>query len=397
MNSDAIILILEDERAQILALRAQLKGLGRLVEFTEPEPALDYARGHPCDAAIVDVRMPRSSMDGLAFLRALREFDRELAIIIRTASESDQIADKAIELRAIKRAVKSKTTLAELRRSTQEAIQETRQRREVARNAKATETTKTQLAEALGTYDLRLAAADLHRGLVHGLRNQLTALSAIAALLQDDAARSGQPAFVEHARRCAGLAERMVDSVNAFLDAPFGDGGAAAHASVNESIGALRQFFRGAQRWPAEGKRVLLRELLSDTFVAGTPLELMNSLRHLLEFCLVRAEAGAEVTLTAQTLLTPASLGSRLSAAGAVLNRAALRGDHPHVAFRVSAPLPQLTVEGVEAAFAQAGDNPRTGNLAVVSAALGAVHGALLVHRSAAGAVGLEPLWPISL
>ena len=41
-----------------------------------------------------------------------------LVDIIRTASESDQVADGAIELRALKRAVKSKTTLAELRAST---------------------------------------------------------------------------------------------------------------------------------------------------------------------------------------------------------------------------------------------------------------------------------------
>src|SRR5580704_14386525 len=98
MTPDPIILILEDERAQILTLRSQLAGLGKLVEFTDPEPALEFARGCACDAAIVDVRMPRSSMDGLAFVRALREFDRDLSIIIRTASDSDQIADKAIEL-----------------------------------------------------------------------------------------------------------------------------------------------------------------------------------------------------------------------------------------------------------------------------------------------------------
>ncbi len=397
MNADAVILVLEDERAQILTLRSQLRGLGRLVEFSEPEAALEHARHHVCDAAIVDVRFPHSKMDGLGFLRALREFDRDLAIIIRTGSDSERIADGAIEMRAIKRAVKSKTTLAELRQSTLEAIQETRQRRALVRTARSAEATRTQLAEALGTYDLRLAAADLHRGLIHGLRNRLTALSALSALLQDDAAQSGQKAFGVHAQRCAALAADMVDSVNAFLDGPFGDGSAAAHASVNECLGALRQVLTGAQRWAADGRRVALRELLSDTFVACAPLELMNGLRHLLEYCLERAAANTEVTLVSSVLLAPGPLGERLEAAGGVLNRAAVRRDQPHVAFRVRTALPALTIEGVQADFAAAGGNARTGNLAVLSAALTAARGALLIDRSPAGLLTLEPLFPISL
>ncbi len=292
MTPDPIILILEDERSQILTLQAQLAGLGKLVEFMTPEPALKYARANRCDAAIVDVRLARSEMDGIAFLRALREFDKDLAIIIRTANDSDQIADRAIELRAIKRAVKSKTTLAELRHSTEQAIRETRERRETTQSAREAGVTKEKLAEALGGYDLRLAAADLHRGLVHQLRNQLTVLSALSSLLNADARRDGHAEFEEHARRSASLVGKMVDSVNAFLDGPFGVGSAAARAPVNLCLGALRQFFVGVERWSADNKTFGLRDLLSDTLVECAPLELLNGLRHLVEFFFLRAAAG---------------------------------------------------------------------------------------------------------
>ena len=315
MTRDPVILILEDERAQILTLRAQLAGLGKLVEFMDPEAALEYAGNHICDAAIVDIRMPRSNMDGLAFLRALRQFDKDLAIIIRTGSESDKIADEAIELRAIKRAVKSKTSLAELRHSTQEAIRETRERRETTRSARASNETKTKLVEALGAYDLRLAAAEVHRGLVHGMRNQLTALSALASVLKEDAAASGDPAFGKHARRSEELVGAMVDSVNAFLDGPFGDGGGVAGAAVNVCLGALRPFFRGVERWAAEGKRLAVRDLISDTRVACAPLELMNGLRHLVEFFFLRAGRGTEITLAASIIHSAAQMAEKLKAA----------------------------------------------------------------------------------
>ena len=397
MNSDPVILILEDERAQILTLRSQLAGLGQLVEFMEPEPALAYARGHRCDAAIVDVRMPRAEMDGLAFLRALREFDKDLAIIIRTASESDKIADGAIELRAIKRAVKSKTTLAELRRSTQEAIRETRERRETARNARSTEETKAKLVEALGAYDLRLAAADVHHGLVHSLRNQLTALSVLASVLREDAVRRGDAVGSEHAARSAELVASMINSVNAFLDGPFGDTSSASRAAVNVCLAALRQFFRGVEQWAAEEKRLVLRDLLSDTRVDCGPLELVNGLRHLVEFFLLRLPARSEVSLSAAILHSAAQVDERLAAAACVLNREAIRRDRPYVLFRVAGPLPEVSIEQVRDAFAFGFQGGRTGNLNLLGQVLSSAKGAALLNRTAAGSFTVETMLPIAV
>ncbi len=397
MTSDPVILVLEDERAQILTLRSQLAGLGKLAEFTDPEPALEYARLHPCDAAIVDVRMPRSTMDGLAFLRALREFDKDLAIIIRTASESDQIADRAIELRAIKRAVKSKTTLAELRSCTQEAIRETRERRETTRNARDTQATKTRLVEALGAYDLRLAAADVHHGLVHSLRNRLTALSALASVLRVDAARGGSRAFADHARRSAELVGGMVDSVNAFLDGPFGDGSEASRAAVNVCLAALRQFFDGAERWVAEGKRVALRDLMSDTLVEVAPLELVNGLRHLVEFFLLRVPASAEVSLAATMVHSAAQMAGLLENADFVLNREALRPERPYVVLRVSGTMPSVSADEIRDAFGFGAQSGRTGNLNVLALVLTAARGAALVGRTPAGHTSVEAIVPVAI
>ena len=397
MTSDPAILVLEDERAQILTLRAQLAGLGKLIEFTDPEPALDYARSHPFDAAIVDVRMPRSSMDGLAFVQALREFDKDLAIIIRTANDSDEVADKAIELRAIKRAIKARTTLAEIRSCTQEAIQETRQRRLTTRSARDAEATKVKLVEALGSYDLRLAAADVHRGLVHSLRNRLTALSALASVLRTDARRAGDPSFADHARRSSDIVSAMVDSVNAILDGPFGDGGDVTRAPVNVCLAALQQFFKGAERWVADGKRLAVRDLMSDTLVEASPLELVNGLRHQAEFFLLRAEPKAEVPLVASIEHAQAPLAERLREAACVLNRAGVRPGRPHVVFRVSGRLPSMTVDEVRDAFTFGPQSGRTGNLNVLGEVLSSAGGAALIYHPTGDQFSIDSVFPVSI
>ncbi|HKB90797.1 MAG TPA: response regulator, partial [Opitutaceae bacterium] len=64
MVSDPVILLLDDERPQILSLRAQLRDIGELLEFSDPRPALDFLRTNKVDAAIVDIRMPRLPVDG---------------------------------------------------------------------------------------------------------------------------------------------------------------------------------------------------------------------------------------------------------------------------------------------------------------------------------------------
>lgn len=397
MKADPVILLLDDEKAQLLTLRAQLAGMGKLVEFAEPEPALTYARNHPCDAAIVDVRMPRCSMDGVAFLRALREFDRELGVVIRTASDADEIADRAIELRAIKRAVKSKTTLADLRGSVEEAIRETRDRRRTVAAARETEASQQRLVEALGSQDLRLAAADVNRGLVHSLRNRLTALSALAAVLRGDAARSGDPARSEHARLAAQLVADMVDAVNGFLDGPFGDSGGSSRAAVNVCLSALRQFFEGAERWAVEDKHLAVRDLMSDTFVEAAPLELVNGLRHLAEWFLVRAAPGSQVTLTSAMVHSAAQMTERLSDAGCVLNRAAVRPDRPYVLIKASASLPGTTTEAVREAFTYGFQDGRIGNLSVLGRLLAGAGGAVLARSASSGTLSVEAALPVSL
>lgn len=397
MNSDPIILVLEDERAQILSLRAQLHGLGRLAEFMEPIRALDYVRTNICDAAIVDVGMPRASMDGLGFVRAVREFDRDLAIIIRTGNDSDRIADEAIELRAIKRAVKSKTSLADLRVSTRDAIRETRERREVARQARQAAETQARLAEALGAYDLRLAAADVHKGLVHGLRHQLTALSALSCVLQDDAAQSGKPGFVEHARKSAEYVARVVSALNVYLDSPWGDQSSGARAAVNLCLGAVRQYFRGSQRWSVEGKPIVLKELMSDTLVECQPLELVNGLRHLIEYLLMRAAPGTEVCLAATVAHDVKKLQERLAAAPVVLNREAVRGARPYVVFRATGTLPATELAETREAFSFTPESGRTGNLHVLGEVVAAAGGAVILERTPAGVTAIEAALAVSL
>ena len=396
MNADPVILILEDERLQLLTLRSQLAGIGRLAEFTDPVPALEFARTHRCDAAIVDIRMPRRSMDGLEFLRGLREFDKSIAVIVRTADESEKIADGAIEFRATKRAIKSKTTVAELQQATTRAISETRQSRGIAAAAKETDAAKARLADALGDHNLRLAAADVNRGLIQKMRGELTGLSSLVSMIRQQASMTEHLMFIRSAERASDLVSGMVESINVFLDGPFGISDGMPQAPVNQCLGALRQFFHAEGRWAAQKKKITIRQLNDEVHVACKPLALTNGLRHLVEYFLLRLPQNSEASLGADLLASEAAMSDHLSRATVVLNRNAFLRSHPCVSFRATGDLGENTLSDVSDIFAFGSPDGQTGSLPILGEVVSAAQGAILLTRLSANAFAIEAVIPIA-
>ncbi len=396
MTCDPVILLLDDERGQILTLRTQLRGLGRLVEFDDPKPALQFAATTPCDAAIVDIRMPRCELDGIEFLRRLREFDRDLTIIVRTADESDAIADAAIEFRAARRAIKSRTTREALRQEVQAAIAETRRLRTTRSDAAAAGVAQQKYADALGCYDITMAAAAAYRGVIHSLRDEITTLGLVAAALHQDAVASASPAFLEHASRNERLVTAIVEKLGAFVDGPFGDGAGANYTRVNPCLAELVSFFRSDCRWTAPRKTLRIQSLYSDVYLGCSSLELMNGLMHLCEFFLEAAEGGGEVSLSAFVVSGIEEYHSHSREPVYRLNRPVLGATNSHVVFRAQGPLASTTPETVRDGFHLSPASPRTGNLNVLARVVQNTRGGVMVFLGEQGPVGVDVLLPVS-
>lgn len=73
MNAQATIVVLEDERPQLMLLQAALQGAGEIAAFSDPVAALDFLKNQPVDAALIDIGLgAHATMDGLEFIRAVR-------------------------------------------------------------------------------------------------------------------------------------------------------------------------------------------------------------------------------------------------------------------------------------------------------------------------------------
>ncbi len=92
------ILIVDDEENIRFTLRELLRREGQgyvIEEAADGERALEMVRKNAYDLVIMDVRMPR--MDGMSALRAMREHQADLIVVLVTAHGTQKLAIEAIQ------------------------------------------------------------------------------------------------------------------------------------------------------------------------------------------------------------------------------------------------------------------------------------------------------------
>jgi len=399
MTSEPVIVVLEDERPQVLAIRAALKGLGEVRDFADPDSALSFVKEHAADAAIVDIHMPRHRIDGMEFIRSVRHFDRDLSVIIRTGDDSVELADDAIEVRAFRRAIKGKTSIDELRALTVEALVETRDRRQTSRNAAGTARVKTQLVQTLGTVEDELSVTEGYKAMFQALRNTLTAIAGYSEVLCEAAGNSGDGFLNEQAAAHRTLVGRLLRNLNAFLDSPYAESLRAARSqrigSANGVIESVRRRFQASPQWTVDGRSLAVLGLSQDMYVSAPPIKLMTALRHLIEFCLTRSPTGSETRLTAHCVEKPIDAIEDVPGPSVVFNRSRLTGSMIYVAFRLRADLVNTSLEDIRRAFHEYPDDPRAGNLQMIGFALGDEAIVVVVQRVTGNATVFELYVPL--
>jgi len=398
MNIEPTILVLEDERPQILALRATLQPIGRVVDFSDPERALDYLQEQQVDAAVIDIHMPKMPLDGIGFIRAVRSFDNDLAVIIRTGDTSIEIAEHAIELQAFRRVIKSRTSVNELREVLRAGIAETRTRRQTSRDASSAADASRRLEQTLGSFEDDLSAAECYKAMLHSLRNQLTAIAGLSEVWSAVARERDDRLMVDTAAENNRIVSRMLADMTAFLDGPFaeaqGVGDRSARTDVNATMEILKKRFATATVWSAQQKSVQISGLHQPLLAEASPIRLLTALRHTTEFCLGSSPNDTRVLL--RTYFVP-DLDHHLAPLDArhlVFNRPTRSKALGYICFEWRAGRVARSLEQIRRQIHTHPDDPRTGNLHMISLSLGEERSTVVVHVSPENLLSFQLLVP---
>jgi len=94
------VLVVDDDRRSRRVLEILLQRLGlESTAMASAEEALEYLQSETVALVLTDLKMPR--MDGIAFLRALREVDNDVPVIVLTAYGTVETAVAAMKLGAV--------------------------------------------------------------------------------------------------------------------------------------------------------------------------------------------------------------------------------------------------------------------------------------------------------
>jgi CheY-like chemotaxis protein len=388
------ILILDDEHLQILSLKAQLKGLGKFVTFKDPAIALDHVKENQVDVAIVDIRMPGYSMDGLEFMRRLRAIDKDLSIVVRTADESDEISDTALELKASRRFIKSRYALREIQSFTAAAIAETEAKRQQTSALLDAEATRSNLVEALGTYDMTVTAGSVYRGLLYSLKNDLSALDSISELIKMQA--TANPDIADLASQHERLVGKMVREYDQYLESPFGDDPTGDTAKLNATFASLRSYFAGATEWISIKKGVQIQDAMNEANIRFHPLALYNSLKHLVEYCLIRMPFQSELRVETRLFESGKETATKDEKAVLTINAGAVASMGSCALLRLTGQLPMLSEEERKNIADAKTSALRAGNMMILVQTLVGTGGAIAFLATHQKHLAIEVLLPIS-
>jgi CheY-like chemotaxis protein len=397
-NADVVpkILVLDDEEVQRLTIHRELSGLGDCIDFSDPRPAVEYLRAQTVDAVVVDIRMPFLPVDGLWFLARLREFDRLLGVVLRTADDDIAIAQAGIEARALQRVIKGKPeSRLLLRDAVSKAIEETRVRRREISDAADTVRTRSDLVNTLGRLDEEISTAEMCRGFVMGLVDQITTLTGFAELLADHPKLTANPELAQLANKNRAATAHLSDLFSDFVSNPYI--GALSSPPIpsrtNPCCDALRQIFRHHLLFSANRAVFTVKSLPEDMPLSSSASRTLTALRHLVEYCAARVAPGATVAL-ATTELVDASAALRDAEPPLVLNRRWAPA-RPTVEFSVTATLGESSIAQINEDLRRSSTNPRCGNLMMLTAACVEDHLALSVTISSRGATTFSLFIPV--
>lgn len=129
MNPMPKVLIVDDEAGVRESVRMVLKGSYETAAVESGEAALEWLEAHTCDLVFLDILMP--GLDGLEVLERIRARDRELGVVMLTATKTVKTAVTAMKLGAFDYITKP-FDIDELRVVAERATETTQLKQEVA-------------------------------------------------------------------------------------------------------------------------------------------------------------------------------------------------------------------------------------------------------------------------
>ena len=174
------LLVVDDEDGPRQSLRVIFKDEYDMLMAEDGPTAIELAKQHPIDVAVLDIRM--AGMSGIEVLERLKYVNPSIEVIMMTAFETTDTIRQALRLRACDY-INKPFDLATIRAAVSQAMQRRTLESEIHSNAEKVQELLSELQNQKVEEQIAKTRGDIYASIIHDINGPLTVISGFVQVL----------------------------------------------------------------------------------------------------------------------------------------------------------------------------------------------------------------------
>ena len=174
------LLVVDDEDGPRQSLRVIFKDEYDILMAEDGPTAIELAKQHPIDVAVLDIRM--AGMSGIEVLERLKYVNPNIEVIMMTAFETTDTIRQALRLRACDY-INKPFDLATIRAAVSQAMQRRTLESEIHSNAEKVQELLSELQNQKVEEQIAKTRGDIYASIIHDINGPLTVISGFVQVL----------------------------------------------------------------------------------------------------------------------------------------------------------------------------------------------------------------------
>jgi signal transduction histidine kinase len=174
------LLVVDDEEGPRQSLRVIFKDEYNLLMAEDGPTAIELAKQHPIDVAVLDIRM--AGMSGIEVLERLKYVNPNIEAIMMTAFETTDTIRQALRLRACDY-INKPFEVATMRAAVNQAMQRRRLESEIHSSAEKVQELLNELQNQKVEEQIAKTRGDIYASIIHDINGPLTVISGFTQVL----------------------------------------------------------------------------------------------------------------------------------------------------------------------------------------------------------------------
>jgi signal transduction histidine kinase len=303
------LLIVDDEEGPRQSLRVVFKDDYQLLLAGDGATALELARTHPIDVAVLDIRM--AGLSGIEVLERLKQLDPAIEVVMMTAFETADTIRQALRLRACDY-INKPFDLATMRTAVAHAMERRALAKELRQNVERLQQLQAELQQQRLEEEIVRTRGEIYASIIHDINGPLTIISGLIQIINQ---RIGEENTIEgedleivrdRLRRITRQVTNCIDISRRYLSFLRQNPGESVRVWVNQILGDLGELLRVHPS--TKNNQLLIHPLPEDVTVPVNGTDLIQILLNLTLNALQCAPHYHRVEIAGQLLNQPMDL-----------------------------------------------------------------------------------------